>query len=171
MTSIVDLLKHEEGFSEKPYYDSEGYPTAGIGILLGPKGTPLSAYSFTVPLVVAEVWTQTFVDQLMHMIDTNPKYLAIKAALRRCVTAVGGYPLTVTTPYYTSPRAAVILSMAYQMGPDKLAAFQNTLALVSQGQWNDAADNMLKSKWAQQTPNRAKRHADQLRSNSWDVNY
>ena len=171
MTDITDLLEHEESYSKTPYRDSRGFPTVAIGILIGPKNADMANYTFTVPYEVAKLWTRTFIDDIMHQVDTNPKYAQIKSALRRCVTAVGGYPLTVTTPYYTSPRAAVLLSMAYQMGLDGLAAFVNTLALVEQGKWDNAADAMLQSKWAKQTPNRAKRHTDQFRSNVWDANY
>lgn len=171
MTSVIDLLEFEENYSPKPYRDSEGYPTVAIGIRIGPKGADLANYQFTVPHIVATLWTQTFMDDLMHQIDTNPKYAPIKAALIRCAAGVGGYPLTSTTPYYTSPRAAVLLSMGYQMGLDGLLKFTNTLVLLGNAQFNDGADNMMKSLWAKQAPNRAKRHSDQMRNNVWAKEY
>jgi len=41
------------------------------------------------------------------------------------------------------------------------------LALIEEGKYTFAADNMLKSKWAEQTPARAKRLADQMRTGVW----
>ena len=38
MSNITSLLQYEEGFREKPYVCSEGYPTVGTGIRIGPKG-------------------------------------------------------------------------------------------------------------------------------------
>ena len=165
MTDTNALLKFEEGYSATPYRDSEGYPTVAIGIRIGPKGAPLANYCFTVPLVVAEAWTDTFVDSLLHQIDTNPKYVQIKGALAACQMSA------VMAPIKQNPRCAVVISMAYQMGLDGLMQFVNTLGLMVQHQFNDAADNMLKSKWASQTPKRAKRHADQMRSNVWAKEY
>ena len=61
--------------------------------------------------------------------------------------------------------------MAYQMGIDGLAGFKNTLKNIAAGRWNDAATGMLDSKWAKQTPNRARRHAEQMRTNIWAKEY
>ncbi|CRL44597.1 hypothetical protein SGGMMB4_01777 [Sodalis glossinidius str. 'morsitans'] len=47
MSQIIPLLNYEEGYRETPYYDSLGFPMVGTGILLGPEGTPLSYYTFT----------------------------------------------------------------------------------------------------------------------------
>ena len=56
-------------------------------------------------------------------------------------------------------RATALISMCFQMGADWLAGFKNTLAMIAVGRWSDAAKNMLRSLWAQQTPERAKRVA------------
>ena len=49
--------------------------------------------------------------------------------------------------------------MAYQMGVKGLLSFTNTLKYIENEHYIEAASNMLKSKWATQTPNRARRHA------------
>ena len=58
MSKIIQILAYEEGYKEKPYIDTEGYPTVGCGILIGPKEAPLKYYSFTYPLEVGEEWIQ-----------------------------------------------------------------------------------------------------------------
>jgi lysozyme len=57
--------------------------------------------------------------------------------------------------------------MAFQLGTDGLLGFKNTLALIRDGKYAEAADAMLFSKWAQQTPARAKRMSEQMRSGQW----
>jgi lysozyme len=64
-------------------------------------------------------------------------------------------------------RQGVLLNMSFQLGVDGLLAFKNTLALVRQGKYAEAADAMLQSKWAGQTPERAKRLSDQMRDGQW----
>ena len=61
-------------------------------------------------------------------------------------------------------RQRVLLNMAYQMGVDGLLGFKNTLAMVKAGDFSKAADGMLQSKWATQTPKRAKRLSDRMRA-------
>ena len=64
-------------------------------------------------------------------------------------------------------RKGALINMAFQMGVTGLLGFKNTLAMVEQGRYQDAADNMLKSKWAQQTPARAQRISNQMRTGVW----
>lgn len=54
------------------------------------------------------------------------------------------------------PRYDVLAEMAFQMGGDGLAQFQNTLQAVREKRWADAAQGMLNSLWARQTPARAR---------------
>ena len=66
-----------------------------------------------------------------------------------------------------APRQGVLLNMSFQLGIDGLMGFKNTLELTRKGQFATAADNMLLSKWAAQTPERAKRLSDQMRTGVW----
>lgn len=64
-------------------------------------------------------------------------------------------------------RQGALLNMAFQLGVDGLLGFKNTLKMVEDGRYSEAADNMLLSKWAQQTPARAQRMAEQMRTGQW----
>lgn len=150
--NITKLLQYEEGFREKPYLCSEGYPTVGTGIRIGPKGAALSNYQFTVPREVDAVWLQYKLNECMRDMLRNER---ISKAINVLDEA----------------RTAVLVSMAYQMGVAGLAQFKNTLYLVETKQFEEAAKAMLDSKWARQTPNRAKRHAEQMRSGLWCTEY
>lgn len=152
MPNITSLLQYEEGFREKPYLCSEGYPTVGTGIRIGPKGAALSNYQFTVPREVDAVWLQYKLNECMRGMLSNER---ISKAINVLDEA----------------RTAVLVSMAYQMGVAGLAQFKNTLYLVETKQFEEAAKAMLDSKWARQTPNRAQRHAEQMRSGLWCPEY
>lgn len=64
-------------------------------------------------------------------------------------------------------RFGALLNMAFQMGVDGLLGFRNTLEMVRNGDYDGAADGMLNSLWARQTPERANRIAKQMRSGEW----
>lgn len=66
-----------------------------------------------------------------------------------------------------SIRQAALLNMSFQMGVDGLMKFKRSLALVKDRKYVEAADAMLESLWAQQTPSRAKRVTDQIRTGQW----
>lgn len=145
MSQIIAILNFEEGFKSTPYIDTEGYPTVGTGFKIGPKGAPLSNYTFMLPKEVSDVWLQSLVDTTVAKMNGTPSILA---ALKQC----------------NAPRRDVLVSMAYQMGVNGLAAFKNTLAMVEAGNFTGASSGMLASLWAKQTPKRAARHAEVMRT-------
>jgi len=150
MSQIIPILNFEEGYVESPYVDSLGFPTVAGGIRIGPKGASLSNYTFRVPRKVGDTWKQVIVDEKVLDMNSRP---AIYAALKQCNPA----------------RADILYSMAYQMGVDGLAAFNNTLVMISNGNFTGAAEGMLSSLWAKQTPGRARRHAEVMRTGSYDI--
>lgn len=150
MSQIIPILTFEEGYREKPYLDTEGFPTVACGIKIGPKGASLSNYTFTVPRKVGDVWLQVFVDSTINQCRNNS---LISAALEQCNPA----------------RQDMLYSMAFQMGIAGLASFKNTLGMIAKRDFMGAASGMLNSKWAKQTPKRAQRHAAVMRDGDYDV--
>lgn len=135
--SVISILKFEEGYRARPYHCSEGYPTVGIGKRIGPKGADLSLYGFTVPESVADAW-------LRHEI------IDIAGDIENCFDWVFNL---------NAARQAVVISMCYQLGFNGFCKFRNTIKHIKEGNFDAAADEMLDSRWARQTPARAKRHA------------
>lgn len=58
----------------------------------------------------------------------------------------------------------VVLNMCYQLGITGVSKFKKALKAMQDGNWEKAADEMLDSKWARQTPNRAKELSNIVRS-------
>jgi lysozyme len=56
-------------------------------------------------------------------------------------------------------RRIVLIAMAFQLGTDGVLQFKNTLAALQSGDYLKAANGIRSSLWAQQTPNRARRMA------------
>lgn len=166
---VIDLLGFEEGWREKPYIDTEGYPTIGYGFKIGPKlaGGPNARqaalehyYQFTLPRHAGNVWLLELAAETYRKMAANNR---IAPAVKACVVP--------EMPPLENPRIAVLVSMAYQMGVEGLAGFRNTLMCITNQDWFQAETQMLKSKWASQTPKRARRHAHQMRTGSWHPEY
>lgn len=78
--------------------------------------------------------------------------------------------ITVALPWWgglDEVRRGVLLAMAYQLGVRGLMQFRSTLARVQAGDYEGAAKQMLRSLWARQTPARARRTAEAMRTGRW----
>ena len=64
-------------------------------------------------------------------------------------------------------RRGVLVAMTYQLGVKGLLKFTATLRAVEWGEWEQASKLMLASKWARQTPGRARRTAEAMRTGAW----
>lgn len=132
---MAEHLELEEGRKPHAYQDHLGYWTIGIGRLIDKrKGGRLTDAEIDMLLA-------NDIREKIAEIEDWPAWQAVK-----------------DNPY----RATALLSMAFQMGANGLAGFQNSLRLVADKQWQAAAQNMLQSKWAKQTPARAKRVTQML---------
>ena len=58
----------------------------------------------------------------------------------------------------------VLVEMSYQMGLSGVSKFKKALHAMQMFQWKLAATELLDSRWAKQTPNRAKELSDIIRS-------
>ena len=133
---FIAWLRREEGVVKSAYQDHLGYWTIGVGRLIDKrKGGGLSD------------------DEINYLLnnDVAKKLSEVRKAL----------------PWFerlTPTRKAVLVAMAFQMGTAGLLGFKNSLALMEAGEYDKAATNFLKSKWAKtDSPERAKRTMELLR--------
>lgn len=144
--NLIKLIELEEGWRNRPYYCSENYPTIGYGFKLGVKNAPLP--KFILPKSAGDVWLNEHLEELKTKIMFEPWYTGMNRA-----------------------RRAVIISMMYQMGFTGVLKFKKMIAAIYEGDYGTASDEMLDSRWAKQTPERANRHAIQLNSGEWNSFY
>ena len=64
-------------------------------------------------------------------------------------------------------RQAVLWSMVFQMGPSRTLGLTNTLAAIRDQRYDHAANLMLDSVWAKQTPLRVGRLSRQMATGAW----
>ena len=137
--NLAQMLEDEEGRERSAYQDSLGYWTIGIGRLVDArKGGGLA--------------------------DEEIDYLLANDIKRKTLEVAKALPWISTL---NDARQGVLVGMAFQLGTAGLLTFKNTLAKIQAGDFEGAAENMRISKWATQTPERAKRMAEQMRTGSW----
>ena len=151
--TIEKLLDWEEGYRRAPYYCSEGYVTYGIGHRLSDvKDEPLDNY--------ANLW-----------ITRRDAESLLTKDLFSNIDDIASSNFVVYYDELSNDRQIIIESMVYQMGAAGVAKFMNMWVDISKGDFNGAADEMLDSLWAKQTPKRAKRHAEVMRTSDLKFTY
>ena len=146
----VDMLKKEEGFRAEPYLCSEGFATYGYGCKIGEKYEPLPKISITEPEAAKK---------LIGLTEANEKTCINNPDLYRCYF------------HLNDNRKAVLLSIAYQIGIYGMLKFKKMLAALERADYDAAANEMLNSLAARQTPARWKRNAEQMRTGELNAFY
>lgn len=138
------ILRREEGKRLTVYKDTLGFLTVGIGHKVTPEDD-LAVGDRITDLEAEDI----FADDKKKVID----------AMREAF----GYPSWFDT--IGEGRQAVLQAMAFQMGIHGMLAFHKTIDFLKRYLWDEVAEAMLDSKWAQQTPERAQRMAHIIRTN------
>jgi GH24 family phage-related lysozyme (muramidase) len=136
----------DEGRVDKIYLCSEGHPTFGIGHLIvqsDPEYKSLCLDSF-VGIKVSET-------RVREAFEAD-----ISVVLKDCEIL---YP-----DFYELQEEAqhIIANMCFQLGRPRLSKFKMMKAAVDARDFKEAAKQMLDSRWAKQTPNRAERLANRM---------
>lgn len=139
MSQIIDQLNRDEGRRLHAYQDHLGYWTIGVGRLIDlRKGVGIS--------------------------PEEADYLLLND-----VTRVR-HELSKSLPWFVDlddARQGALINMAFQLGTSGLMNFKKTLEHIRLGRYATAAGEMLQSKWAEQTPERAKRISKQMATGVW----
>lgn len=137
--NLIRQLRDEEGEVLSAYQDHLGYWTIGVGRLIDKrKGGGITA------------------EESAYLLGND--------------IAKVNAQLDAKLPWWRKldeARQAVLQGMAFQMGIDGLLGFKNTLKMVEAGDYDGAGKGMLNSLWAKQTPGRAKRMSDQMKTGVW----
>ena len=136
---LEDRIKRHEGVRNCVYNDQFGNPTIGVGHLLKK------------PVQEVLCWRKDKINAaLAHDIDR----------------AQNGAKHDFGKGWHLQPLIVqdVLTDMAFNLGSSGLARFNRFLSLVRSGRYQDAADDLLTTKYARQVPNRVNELACLLRS-------
>lgn len=131
-TRLVEQLIEHEGLRLKPYKDTEGKLTIGIGRNLDDVG-----------------------------ISEGEARFMLGNDIARAFGAAGKYRWF---SRLSDNRQRVILDMLFNLGATRFATFKRMIAALERGNFEDAAAEMIDSKWAHQVKSRAWKLVDMMRS-------
>jgi len=147
-SKLREQLKFHEGLRLKPYYDTEGIKTIGVGRNMEANPPDDELGRRVGPDGISE-------QEAMKLLDND-----IDKCVRDVERNISSYGRL------SEPRQHVLLDMCFNLGINGLLKFQNMLAAVDRGDYARAADEMLNSKWANQVKGRATRLANMMRNNT-----
>jgi len=144
--NIEDLrvqLEIDEGVVYEVYLDHLGYATFGIGHLIR-EDDPEHGW---------EVGTEVSESRVAEAFESD-----IETVLSDCNTL---YPEFDDLP---EEAQQIIANMMFNLGRPRLSAFKGMKAGVDAGDWNEAADQMVDSRWYKQVGARAERLVERMRA-------
>jgi lysozyme len=148
---LIENIKRHEGFREYPYIDPviAMYPNI-VGIS---KEEMSIIQKYFDKLKVTFGIGFTFITEKEALLVLENRIKTIKKDLYYKAEWITEQPQEIQN---------VLIEMAYQLGVNGLLKFKKTLALIKQGKYKEASIEMLDSKWAKQTPRRAKELSERL---------
>ena len=154
MTAAIQIAAKmqakEESYRAKPYYCTEHYPTVGYGEKVGEKFEALPNITRTQPEAYKKMLGTT---------ELNEKTFLNNPDLYRSYFHLNDF------------RKAVMLSIVYQIGVYGILKFKKLLGALERADYSSAANEMLDSLAARQTPKRWNRNADQMRTGELNAYY
>ena len=138
---LLESVKKHEGYRNKVYLDTLGKRTVGVG-----------------HLCVEDFWEddKEYEEKFLMDILLDDLQNAIKGARELkeehdCIDI-------------DEIAQEIIVEMVFQLGKNGVSKFRNMWKALSEKNYIGASYEMLDSKWAKQTPNRAKSMADQMKA-------
>lgn len=133
---LLEMLIRDEGVRLKPYKDTVGKLTIGVGRNLDDVGISKEE---------AYVLLRNDLDKAAKSLFTNFPWVKV----------------------LNEARIAALINMAFNLGIGGLAGFKNFLKALKEENFPLAAEEMLKSKWAEQVGARAYRLSVMINTGVW----
>tara|TARA_R100001377_G_C3188133_1_gene109420 strand:- start:283 stop:708 length:426 start_codon:yes stop_codon:yes gene_type:complete len=136
-----ERIKQHEGFSPTVYEDTLGYKTVGYGHLVTSKDS----------FIVGEIYSP---EQLEGVFEED-----YNIAQENAHDLIRDKQIS-----DNSTVESVLTEMAFQLGLPRLKKFIKFIEALTKEDYNTAADEMMDSRWAKQTPSRAHGLSEIIRS-------
>jgi lysozyme len=143
LNELRQELAEDEGCKYEIYLDHLGLPTFGIGHLITKED---KEYGKEVGTVIE----QERVQQVFN--------LDMAVTIDDCMTLYSDFA------DLPDECQKIIANMMFNMGRPRLSKFKGMKAGVDARDWNEAADQMVDSRWYTQVPNRARRLVSRMRA-------
>ena len=137
MDRLLQSVKKHEGYRNKVYLDTQGKRTVGVG-----------------HLCVEDFWEddKEYDEEFLMNILKDDLKNAIEGAER----------LLKDCPVLDDLAKEIIIEMVFQLGETGVSKFKNMIKALKIPDYQTAAIEMLDSKWAKQTPNRAQNMSSEM---------
>ena len=138
MDRLLQSVKKHEGYRNKVYLDSLGKRTVGVG-----------------HLCVEDFWEddKEYEEKFLLTILEHDLKSAVKSAEELCSDC----------PVLDDQAKEIIVEMVFQLGKTGVSKFRNMWKALKVPDYPTAAKEMLDSRWAKQTPGRAKEMSDHMK--------
>ena len=131
---IKEYIKENEGLRLKPYKCSAGKSTIGWGRNLDDKG-----------------------------ISENEAELMLTEDINDCIDSLCGIFNYLGLRLLSEKRQLVLIDMIFNLGASRFSKFKKMIQAVKDRDFEEAAKQLLESRYAKQVPNRANRNAEMMR--------
>ncbi len=164
ITCLRDQLLRDEGLRLRPYLDTEGKVTIGVGRCI-------DTNPFTVDEIAAICGAPLSHDAAVEWIETRGITRDHALMLLDRDIATTERALLDAQPWMGTDldeiRRAAMINMAFNLGVAGVGRFRRMLLALRGGMWSAAASEMLDSRWARQVGARAERLARQVETGEW----
>lgn len=149
--NVLEKIKEEEGLRLNQYICSAGYPTIGYGTKL-----PLTLRECE---LLSKYRGVEFRNQNPEKIYEKEAEILLMHRLQPTLETLNNAQVFLKAPNNVR---IVLIDMSYQMGIAGLKRFKKMLKAIEEKNFGIASKELLDSRYAKQTPNRAKRNAELL---------
>lgn len=150
-SALPQSIKQDEGLRYSSYMDTTGNKTVGRGFNMDSG-------------IARKVWNKAGLQSDFDAVYRGEQAIAPQEAeaLANASFQIAYDDAVAVFPDihdYTPARQEAIMNLSYQLGGNRLGKFDATINAAKQGNWTTAARHLLKSQYAMQTPDRARRIA------------
>lgn len=151
MSEMINRLIFHEGLRLKPYICPAGKLTIGIG-----RNTEEN------PFTKEEL---ARIGNWKNGITREQAYWLCQNDIERCIKELRNN--LIWFEKLDAERKYALVDMCFQLGIIGLLKFKRTLGSIAKGNYELAAEQVLESKYAKQTPDRAKRISNLIKTGRW----
>ena len=141
MSKLVKQLRRHEGVRSHVYLCPAGYETIGVGRNIAESGLGLSD------------------DEIDYLLEND---------IKRCKQELIGLSWFVDID---PVRQDALVNLCFNLGMTRLLGFKNAMAAMAVGDYDQAADEFLDSRWATQVGDRAIEVTDMIRTGRYGEGY